>query len=52
VIVIGVAESKVKATNKRFTDDWVFAITVENGKLQTIKEYIDTQALAEASQLN
>lgn len=49
VIVGGVAEGRVKATNKRFIDDWVFAITVENGKLTAIKEYIDTQALAEAS---
>ena len=50
VIVIGAAEGRVKATNKRFADDWVFAITVENGRLTAIKEYIDTQALAEASQ--
>ena len=40
---------KVKATNKAFEDDWVFAITVRNGKLTNIREYVDTQALARAS---
>ncbi len=49
VIVIGFAKGKVKATNKTFEDDWVFAITVRNGKLTNIREYIDTQALAQAS---
>ncbi len=29
--------------------DWVFAITVQNGKVTKIREYIDTQALARAS---
>src|ERR1700684_4610112 len=50
VLVIGVATGKIKATNKPFKDDWVFDITVRNGKLTKIKEYIDTQALARASQ--
>ena len=49
VLVIGVATGKIKATNKPFNDDWVFAITVRNGKLKSIREYIDTQALARAS---
>ena len=35
--------------NRTFKDDWVFAITVRNGKLTKIREYIDTQALARAS---
>jgi hypothetical protein len=48
VLVVGVATGKIKATNKRFKDDWVFAI--RNGKLTNIREYIDTQALARASQ--
>jgi uncharacterized protein len=30
-------------------DDWIFAITVRNGKLTSIREYVDTQALARAS---
>ena len=50
VLVLGVAIGKIKATNKPFKDDWVFDITVRNGKLTKIREYIDTQALARASQ--
>ena len=50
VLVVGVATGKIKATNKTFEDDWVFAITVRNGKLTNIREYIDTQALARASE--
>ena len=52
VLVVGSAKGKVKATNKTFEDDWVFAITVRNGKLMNIREYIDTQALAQASQMD
>jgi ketosteroid isomerase-like protein len=52
VLVIGVATGKIKTTNKRFKDDWVFDITVQNGKLKSIREYIDTQALARASEPN
>jgi ketosteroid isomerase-like protein len=50
VFVVGVATGKIKATNKTFKDDWVFAITVRNGKVTKIREYIDTQALARAAQ--
>jgi uncharacterized protein len=50
VLVIGVATGKIKAPNKPFNDDWVFAITVRDGKLKKIREYIDTQALAWAAQ--
>jgi uncharacterized protein len=50
VLVVGVAAGKIKSTNKPFKDDWVFDITVRNGKLTKIREYIDTQALARASQ--
>jgi len=49
VVVVGVAAGEVKATNKAFADDWAFAITVRGGKLTSIREYIDTQALASAS---
>jgi ketosteroid isomerase-like protein len=49
VLVVGVATGKIKATTKTFKDDWVFDITVRNGKLTRIREYIDTQALAKAS---
>ncbi len=52
VLVVGVAKGKIKATNKTFEDDWVFAITVQNGKVANIREYIDTQALAQASEMD
>jgi ketosteroid isomerase-like protein len=52
VLVVGFAKGKVKATNKTFDDDWVFAITVRNGKVANIREYIDTQALARASEMD
>ncbi len=50
VLVVGVATGKIKATNKPFKDNWVFDITVRDGKVTNIREYIDTQALARASQ--
>jgi uncharacterized protein len=49
VLVVGFARGRIIATNKTFEDHWVFAITVQKGKLTTIREYIDTQALARAS---
>jgi ketosteroid isomerase-like protein len=49
VLVIGFATGRINATNKTFEDHWVFAITVRNGKVAKIREYIDTQALARAS---
>jgi ketosteroid isomerase-like protein len=52
VLVVGVATGKIKATNKPFKDDWVFDITVRDGKVKGIREYIDTQALARASQMH
>ena len=52
VLVVGVATGKIKATNKPFKDDWVFDITVRDGKVTNIREYIDTQALARASEMD
>src|SRR5471032_1850959 len=52
VLVIGFAKGKIIATNKTFEDNWVFAITVQKGKLTNIREYIDTQALARASEMS
>ena len=52
VLVVGFARGKVKATNKTFEDDWIFAITVRDGRLKSIREYIDTQALARASEMD
>ena len=50
VLVVGFATGKIKATNRKFEDHWVFDITVRNGKLTNIREYVDTQALARASE--
>jgi ketosteroid isomerase-like protein len=52
VLVVGFARGKIKATNKTWEDDWIFAITVRDGRLTSIREYIDTQALARASQMD
>jgi uncharacterized protein len=51
VLVVGFATGRIEATNRTFEDHWVFAITVRNGKLTNIREYIDTQALARASEM-
>src|SRR6202048_2147033 len=42
VLVVGFARGRIIAMNKTFEDDWVFAITVQNGKLTKIRAYIDT----------
>ncbi len=52
VLVVGFAKGKIKATNRTFEDDFVFAITVREGTLTKIREYIDTQALARASRMD
>jgi ketosteroid isomerase-like protein len=52
VLVVGFATGRIKATNKTFEDDWAFAVTVRNGKLTNIREYIDTQALARAAEMD
>ena len=52
VFVVGFARGRIKATNKTFEDDWIFAITVRDGRFRSIREYIDTQALARASQVD
>ncbi|RKT22845.1 hypothetical protein B0G69_6333 [Paraburkholderia sp. RAU2J] len=51
VLVVGFARGRIKATNRTWEDHWVFAVTVRNGKLTNIREYIDTQALARASEM-
>jgi uncharacterized protein len=52
VLVIGFATGRIIATNRTWEDHWVFAITVRNGKVTKIREYIDTQALARASEMD
>lgn len=51
-MVIGVAAGKIYATDKPYKDDWVFDMTVRDGKITKIREYIDTQALARASEIS
>jgi len=48
VLVVGFATGRIKATNRTWEDHWVFAITLRNGKLTNVREYVDTQALARA----
>lgn len=52
VLVVGVAKGTIKATNKAFDDHWIFAITVRGNKLTSIREYIDTEAMARASRVD
>ena len=51
VLVVGFAKGRIKATNRTFEDHWVFAITIRNGKVTNIRESVDTQALARASEI-
>jgi ketosteroid isomerase-like protein len=52
VLVVGFAKGKIKSTRRTFEDHWVFAISVRDGRLTNIREYIDTQALARAAQMD
>jgi ketosteroid isomerase-like protein len=52
VLVVGFAKGRVIFTKRTFEDHWVFAITVRKGKLTNVREYIDTQALARASEMD
>jgi ketosteroid isomerase-like protein len=52
VFVVGLATGMIKATGRSFKDEWVFDMTVRDGKVTRIQEYIDTQALALASRKN
>jgi uncharacterized protein len=52
VFVVGFASGEIISTKRTFEDHWVFAITVRNGKLTNIREYIDTHALARASEMD
>jgi ketosteroid isomerase-like protein len=43
VLVVDFARGKIKATDKTFEDDWIFAITVRDGRLTSTREYIDSR---------
>ena len=51
VFVVGFATGRIKATNRTWEDHWVFDINVRDGKLTRVREYVDTQALARASEM-
>lgn len=50
VLVIGFARGRIKATNRAWEDHWIFATTVRDGKVTNVREYMDTLALARASE--
>jgi ketosteroid isomerase-like protein len=50
VVVLGVAGGRIKATNKNFEDQFVFSMIVQDGRVRHIQEYVDTLALAQASE--
>ncbi|KQR76888.1 ketosteroid isomerase [Burkholderia sp. Leaf177] len=50
VLVVGFAKGSIKATNRTWEDNWVFAITLQQDKVTNIREYIDTQALSQAAE--
>jgi ketosteroid isomerase-like protein len=52
VLVVGYAKGTIISTRRTFEDHWVFAISVRDGRLTNIREYIDTQALARAAQMD
>ncbi len=50
VVVVGFATGRIKGTKRTFEDHWAFDITVRDGRLIKVREYVDTQALARASE--
>ena len=49
VVVVGFATGIINATQKTFEDHFVFVMTLRDGKLTHVQEYIDTLAMARAS---
>lgn len=49
VLAVGDSTGRIKATDQKFKDEFVFALTVRDGKVVHIQEYIDTLAMARAS---
>ena len=46
----GMALARIKGTKRAFEEHWVFDITVRDGRLIKVRGYVDTQALARASE--
>ena len=51
MLVVGFSTENIKATKKPFKGNWVFDITLRNGKVTNIREYVDIQATARDFQL-
>ena len=48
MVVLGRETSRVLQTDKRYTMSWVHVLTVRNGRVQHLREYNDTAAMAAA----
>lgn len=48
VYVRGIERSKVKATGKEYSVEWVHVISTADGKIATFDEYLDSAAIAAA----
>lgn len=48
VTVIGRETSLVPATGKRYAMEWVHILTLDDGRIVSMREYNDTDAMAEA----
>lgn len=48
VYVRGIERSKVKATGKEYSVEWVHVISTADGKITTFDEYLDSAAIAAA----
>lgn len=46
VYVRGIERSKVKATGKEYSVEWVHVISTADGKIATFDEYLDSAAIA------
>ena len=48
VVVLGHEEVQVKATGRRYHNEWVHVFTVREGQIQSLKTYNDSAAVAAA----
>lgn len=48
LVVLGRETSRVRSTDKRYTMSWVHVLTVRDGRVQHMREYNDTAAMAAA----
>lgn len=48
VFVRGIEASRVKATGKEYRVGWVHVVSVKDGKITSLDEYIDSAAVADA----